>query len=204
MPPPRQARGNAEQANPSCSSASQIGNRRDRVRHRRQPAETRRQGIPRRPLQGRAALDGDDHAGGGRAVRPRHRRGQGRAQRQPADRSDQRRLRRDPGRVRRGEAGHPADRRQRRPAPVHAQPDELRRAGDHRHDQRRRRRTRPTRRRSAPTRSARRSRRPNATNSASSRSCSRACSGRPSGPRTRASGRSWKPATATPTSPARR
>ena len=61
-------------------------------------------------------------------------------------------------------------------------------------------RTRPTRRRSAPTRSALPTRRPNATNSASSRSCSPGCSGRPSGPRTRASGRSWKHAKAMPTS----
>ena len=60
-------------------------------------------------------------------------------ERQPGNGSDQRSLRCHPRRVRRGEAGHPLDRRQRRPSEVHAQPDELRRAGDDRGDQRRRR-----------------------------------------------------------------
>ena len=132
--------GIAEQASSSCPADSQIGDHDDRRRNRQRPAQDRRQGLPRRSLQGRSAVAGGDHAGRRRAVRPRHRRGPGRAQRRPGNRPGQRGLRPDPRRLRRGQAGHPLDRRQRRPQQVHAQPDQLRRAGNQRRDQRRRRR----------------------------------------------------------------
>ncbi len=115
--PRPQAAGKAEQASPSCSTASRIGAYLDRVRNGGQPGQARRQRVPGRPLQGRPALAGGDHAGGLGAVRPRHRGRPGGAQRQPGNRPDQRGVRCDPGRVRRGQAGHPLDRRQRRPAP---------------------------------------------------------------------------------------
>ena len=48
--------------------------RRRRRRRRPQPLLHRRQGLPRRPLQGRPALAGGDHPRRRRALRPRHRR----------------------------------------------------------------------------------------------------------------------------------
>ena len=117
--------GAAELADSSCSSASQIGTTTTRSRQRQQPDRGRRQGVPRRPLQGRAALDGRRHPGGRRPIRPRHRRDQGRAQRQSRNGADHGELRRDPEHPRRGQARHPGDRRRPGPQRVHAQPDQL-------------------------------------------------------------------------------
>ena len=55
-PPPSQAySGLAEQANPSCPAASQVGDAHRRRRRRHPPRLPPRQGLPRRPLQGRPA-----------------------------------------------------------------------------------------------------------------------------------------------------
>ncbi len=86
--------GKAEQASPSCPAASLIGTATTKSGIGRQPAAARRQGLPGRSLQGRAALDGDDHAGGAGPVRPRHRGRPGGAQRRSGNRPDQRGLRR--------------------------------------------------------------------------------------------------------------
>ena len=54
----------------------------------------------------------------------------------PETAAGNRRLRSDPRHLRRGQVGHPLDRHQCRPQRVHAQPDQLRRPGDERCDQR--------------------------------------------------------------------
>ena len=79
------------------------GRQRQRRRRRRpDPVLRRRQGLPRRPLQGRPAEPGGRHPGGRRPLRPRHRGGPHRPLRRPRDDPDPRRLRPDPDDPRRG------------------------------------------------------------------------------------------------------
>ena len=66
--------GAAEQQSPSCPADEPSRRRLDPRRHRPGAAADRRQGLPRRPLQGRAALAGRHHPGARRSLRPRHRR----------------------------------------------------------------------------------------------------------------------------------
>ncbi len=198
--------GKAEAASPSCPAASQIGTTTDRGRHRqRRRCKTRRQGVsspvPTRVRRSRWQSITPAVAG---PYRPRHRRRPGRAQRQPGNRPDQRGLRRDPERVRRGQAGHPLDRRQRRPRASSCSTRPTAPPGRRAARSTGAARTRPIRPRSAPTRSAPRTRRPNATSWLQAEAVHAACTGRPSGPRTRGSGRSWKHGKATPTSAVRR
>ena len=60
--------GTAEQASSSCPAESLIGTHDDRSRKRQRPDQAPWQGLPRRPIQGRPAVDGGDHAGRGRPI----------------------------------------------------------------------------------------------------------------------------------------
>ncbi len=113
----REERQTRRPTSPSCPERQLPRHGHDRFRHRR-PTRCRlpRQRLARRSVQGRSALAGDDHPGGGRSVRPRHRGRPGGAERQPGNRPDQRRLRRHPRRLRRGEAGPARDRHRPRTA----------------------------------------------------------------------------------------
>ena len=54
--------GKAEQASLELPGGEPDRGHHDRGRHRRRPVQDRRQGVPRRSLQRRTALDGRDHA----------------------------------------------------------------------------------------------------------------------------------------------
>ena len=93
---------------PSCPAKSLVGSRRDQRRHRPGAARaSRRQGLPLRPLPRGSSLPGSGHPRHGRALRPRHGRGEGGAVRRPGNGPDPRRLRPDPQRLRRRPAQHP-------------------------------------------------------------------------------------------------
>ena len=101
-----------------------------RQRHGRQPAAARRRfRLPARPsspgpTRG-SAFPGGGHPRHGRAVRPRHGRGEGGAVRRSRDRAGPRGLRPDPACLRRRHARHPLGRGQRRPARILPQRDQL-------------------------------------------------------------------------------
>ena len=98
-PPPRTSSGRAEQAQPSCPASSQIGTTNVAAGPGHPPVPRRRQDVPGRPVQGRAAEPRRDHPGAGRPLRLRHRGRPRRAPRRPADGSGQ-------GGLRHGAADH--------------------------------------------------------------------------------------------------
>ena len=103
-PQPPAAPGAAEAKNASCPDKSLVGVATISAGSRHLADPDQGQGLPRRPLQGRAALAGGDHPGRRRALRPRHRRGPGGALRRPRNGPDPRRLGPDPRRLRRRQA----------------------------------------------------------------------------------------------------
>ena len=131
-PPPRRKTGQGRAGLAELPGRLPGRQRQRRRRRRPDPVLRRRQGLPRRPLQRRAAEPGGRHPGGRRSLRPRHRRRPQRAQRRPRNDPDPRRLRPDPDDPAGDPARHPLDRAEPRPQPVHPQPDQLRPDGDHR------------------------------------------------------------------------
>ena len=110
----------------------------------------------------------------------------------PETGSDQRGLRPDPERVRRGQAGCPLDRRQRQPQASSCSTRRIAKPGRRAARSTVAARTRPTRPRSAPTRQRALPGDRMQQAGLQAEAVHAARPGRPSGPRTRRSGRSWK------------
>ena len=178
-----------------------------RGRHRPRAAADRRQGLPLRPLPRGPSLPGSAHPRHGRAVRPRHGRGEGGAVRRPGNGPGPRRLRPDPRRLRRHPAEHPLGRVDLDRERFTLNPTSCDAARQRRRPRRRRRRPgRPGGLQLVPGRGPLPDLRLPA-RSASARSstpASSAAARRPGAPATRSSARSSSPATATPTSAAPR
>ena len=117
--------GTLEQQSPSCPAASGLGTITVASGAGPMPADRPWPRLPRRPLQGRAALDRHDHARPGRPVRPRHRGRPRRHLHRPRNRPDPQRHRNDPPDPRRRPTRRPQHHDQPRSAGVHAQPDQL-------------------------------------------------------------------------------
>ncbi len=122
--------------------------RHDRRRHRggHPSAVQHRKGLPRRPVQGRAAQPSGRGPCGRRPLRPRQRRRPGRRPCRPRHGPRVGDLGPDPADPRRGRPAHPLGPRRPEPAEFHAQPDQLQAVLDLRKHLRRRRRARDTER----------------------------------------------------------